>query len=226
MRSPLFSVLAVATASVAAVPAAGDFLDFSVNGTDDFDGVTVTIDGDLDGVVETLSNPNLISLFDGDNVVDRISASGGSDQWNITITDPGVLNTKYLILRDPDGGNPANTDEDWLIETFEGSGVAPSGIVYLGGADDDDDEVLSFARYANTTFNPVTGLFAAGDNVRDDYFVLDITAVTGTFSLDPVTGGTQFGIFVGQPIPEPSTLGLLGLGGACMLSRRSRSKQG
>lgn len=217
MRSPLLPALA-ATASLAAVPAGAAILDLSSGSATEF-GVTVTIvDGDLTPfVTETLLNPNLISLFDGDDTVTRISASGGSDEWNITVTDPGVLNTKYLLLRDPDLG------EDWRIETAEDSGIAPAGIVYLGGADDDDDEALSITRYPATSFNAVTGLFTAGDSVGDDYFVFDITAVTGSFFLDPTSGGTQWAVFVGDPIPEPGTLALVGLGAAAMLSRRPRS---
>ena len=83
---------------------------------------------------------------------------------------------------------------------------------------DTNDEWVSVT---GTGQNPVSGdpLFAATGSELEDYFALWV----GSPALNAASDGTHVGAYQGEPVPEPATMGLLGLGGLVLAGRKKRA---
>lgn len=111
---------------------------------------------------------------------------------------------------------------------------------YAGWNDSGRDQQFYTAAYSTVadpgTFIPITTVnynpAAGGDPVANRVSITDTTGTLATnvaavrFDFDPGTengysGYTEFDVF-GAPVPEPTALGLLGLGATGLLARRRR----
>jgi len=182
------------------------------------DAALVTVGGD--GGIGTVTLENLGDSTDlGGLLLDRIVYSGFGDH---SLRMPGLLGSAYRsnvgvggnerlaamnVWRfDDDYGAVLNSSDNWLPGRFRVNGVNGGNPIWgwlqvgLGGS--------------RGSFNPTIVSFTYDDEATDD---LPFEKPVGGFSLTDT-----------EPVPEPSTLGLFGLGlGAAFVSRmRRRKKEG
>jgi hypothetical protein len=205
--------------SGAADPLDGYKTAFSTAFTSGFGGV---VNFDLSDV----SNQTSIEAAYGSNKILNIGVANGFRAVEFG-TDTEISGTRSGIFLNNTGGDTTGGTFTFgsITNGLANEAVVQFGLTFLGR--DITETITGFATYSNSTTSASLSRSISSGDTQDSFF--GFTAPTGlsiasvTFSGTGTRGKTfdDFG-FVTAVVPEPTSLGLLGVAGMALASRRRR----